>query len=127
MPDTVNEATIGYQIGPDIAYADGAFHIVWSEVSTDQVRYRKATLTNANSIGFEGSGARTAAWPNPVSNILRVGLDWKRAVITDASGRVISETRVSSGVIDLEDLHSGWYIVRLEGPGVVSMVHVVKQ
>ena len=43
-PDTVNAELAGAQKTPDIAYADGAFHIVWSEPVSGQVRYRRTDL-----------------------------------------------------------------------------------
>jgi hypothetical protein len=48
--DTVNLTLSDAQETPDIAYADGAFHIVWSKPGTGQVRYRRTALSDDTGI-----------------------------------------------------------------------------
>jgi PKD repeat protein len=49
-------------------------------------------------------------YPNPASNLLFVGLDFKTVTITDLTGK-IQNVNVSHGLISVSDLKSGIYSV----------------
>ena len=122
-PDTVNVDLAGPQKTPDIAFANGAFHIVWSEMSSGTVRYRKATLGNDVAVEEQVPLVFPTTWPNPVfgggvsDEVLHIeGGEWASAVIVDAQGRPVRRGRVRSGALDVGGLTPGLYLLRLEGP-----------
>ncbi len=129
IPDTVNTDLSGSQKTPDIAYADGAFHIVWSEGPADMVRYRKATLTT--SVGVEETEAvpLITSWPNPVHDVLHVqGSQWSTAAIMDVQGKIIARLSVRDGTIDMSSLAPGSYSILLTDKlGVTAMLRIEKQ
>jgi hypothetical protein len=51
--DTANIDTDGLQQSPDIAYADGTFHIVWKDNDSGVVMYRSVTVPYNPSVGIE--------------------------------------------------------------------------
>jgi len=113
VPDTVNVDLTGTQRTPDIAYANGAFHIIWSDMQSATVRYRKATL-NA-SVGLEEhTDAYTAVWPNPVVDQARIsGSGWTSAVITDLHGRTVMQRSIRNDQVDVSSLAAGSYLMQL--------------
>ncbi|MBL7985522.1 MAG: T9SS type A sorting domain-containing protein [Flavobacteriales bacterium] len=116
QPDTVNVDLAGSQRTPDIAYANGSFHIVWSEVTGTKVRYRKATIPSAVSINGPGAADAVLAWPNPVADLLQVDSGhWLRATICDLQGRLVVTAPVNGGTIDVSALASGRYLCHLDG------------
>ena len=116
VPDTVNVDLPGSQRTPDIAYANGSFHIVWSEVSGSRVRYRKATIPSAVSVNELRPAAAPVAWPNPVTDVLHVEEGaWLQASIRDMQGRVVANFPVCSGTIDVITLTPGNYLCQLVG------------
>jgi hypothetical protein len=114
-PDTVNVDLAGMQQNPDIAYADGAFHIVWGEMGAGQVRYRKATLNNSVGIGtLANSDPALRVWPNPTNGIVHLeSEEWIRAEIIDMSGRIVLHAKGSRSTIDVAALASGSYTIIL--------------
>jgi len=128
IPDTVNVTLSGAQQTPDIAYADGAFHIVWSEPGTGQVRYRKASLLGPSGIA-EGQGPPVTCWPNPVNDVLHLeGTQWKQAAIIDAQGKLFATVPVKAGRIDMSTVAPGSYAIYLTGiAGAEAVVRVQKR
>ena len=112
-PDTVNTDLGGVQKTPDIAYADGSFHLIWHEVTTDQVRYRQASITTISAVPEHAYDA-TALWPNPATDVLHVsGGAWVRAIIHDEQGKVVRTVRITAGTVNVETLTAGKYLLRL--------------
>ena len=113
VPDTVNVDLAGIQRTPDIAYANGAFHIIWSDMASATVRYRKATLNAVVGVE-ERAYASTLIWPNPVVDQARIsGSGWSSAVITDLHGRTVMERSIRNGQVDLSTLAAGSYLMQL--------------
>ena len=112
-PDTVNLDATGAQKTPDIAYADGAFHIVWSELATGQVRYRKATLTNDVGVqAFTPEAMRI--FPDPVSDHLFIeGIIVGLAEVVDLHGRVHLSVALSASQLDVRALAPAPYLLRI--------------
>jgi len=113
-PDTVNTSLPGQQRTPDIAYADGAFHIVWSDEASDLVNYRIATLSATT--GIAGPVAFTAfnAWPVPATTTLHVELtDGTRATLRlfDAAGHCVLTAFGGSQQLDLGSISPGAYVL----------------
>ena len=113
-PDTVNTDLAGAQKTPDIAYADGAFHIVWSEPVTGQVRYRRAELV-------EDTGIDAAVPEEPMrlrydavdGHLYITGIALRSVQLLDAAGRT-SRTVVGTGnAIPVGELAPGGYLVRV--------------
>ncbi len=111
-PVAVNTDLIGSQKTPDIAYADGAFHIVWSEYGANQVRYRKGALINSTGIADPAGVASVTAWPNPAHDVLNVQGPWTRAVIMDTQGKLIARMPVKNGSLDVSRLAAGSYSIK---------------
>lgn len=117
-PDTVNVDLAGAQKTPDIAYADGTFHIVWSEPSTGQVRYRSAQLVNMVGVAEGSSVELVRATPNPARDHVSVsGGPWGVATIIDERGAVVARRSVLNGRVDLDGLAAGMYTLKLVGHG----------
>lgn len=115
-PDTVNVDLSGVHKTPDIAYADGAFHIIWSEQDLGQVRYRKATL--GTDVGIlpvaTADDAQPSLWPNPAPALIHVPVRYLTASVLDADGRlVLRDATVNDGSVDVSALSSGHYTIVL--------------
>ncbi|MBP6390161.1 MAG: hypothetical protein KA175_00420 [Flavobacteriales bacterium] len=129
VPDTVNLDLSGAQKTPDIAYADGTFHIVWSEGPADMVRYRQATLTSTVGLAEVEALPVITSWPNPVHDLLHVqGSQWTAAAVLDVQGKVMARLLVRDGTIDMTSLAPGSYTAQLEGlGGAQGLVRILKQ
>lgn len=126
-PDTVNTELTGPQKTPDIAYADGAFHLVWGEYGTGQVRYRKASLVNTQGVQAYPALEQFAAWPNPVNEELRIiGATSQPVEIIDASGRTVLRARIQGERIDVRALAPGWYTCLLGSNGSARPIPFLK-
>ncbi len=111
--DTVNSVLMGAQATPDIAYANGAFHIVWSESGSDQVRYRKATLMDQTSIN-EAPVIDVLLSPNPVGDMLKIGGTGRFDVeIVALDGKLMMRRPNINGSVDVSGLPSGAYLCTL--------------
>jgi hypothetical protein len=115
VPDTVNTNLTGAQKTPDIAYADGAFHIVWSESGTDQVRYRKATLTTTVGVQDDDALPLIACWLDPGTQLLNIsGGRWSSVQVLDVQGRVVMiNANVKDNTLDVRALPAGAYSLEL--------------
>ncbi|MCB9182274.1 MAG: T9SS type A sorting domain-containing protein [Flavobacteriales bacterium] len=122
-PDTVNVELTGSQRTPDIAFADGAFHIIWDESASGQVRYRRAVISAANGLD-ERNGTRETLWPNPANAVLNWSANaWQVAEVYDALGRELLKGDARRGNLDIISLSPGRYALRLStGRGDRSMV-----
>lgn len=116
VPEMVNTSVNGTQRSPDIAYRNGAFHIVWDETAMDHVRYRKAMLINTTSIA-EVAPSDVQLSPNPVNSILMIsGSGHFDAEIVTLDGKVVLSSPRVGGTIDVSTLSRGDYLCRLSGP-----------
>lgn len=114
QPDTVNVVLAGMQTTPDIAFANGSFHIVWSEMG--QVRYRKATLGINVGVPENSSVNDFVIWPNPAGDVLHLSSDsWVHAEIIDMHGRLVAQRTIRSGTIDVSAIAPGGYLLKLVG------------
>ena len=130
IPDTVNSTLQGAQKTPDIAFSNGTFHIVWSDVSAGTVRYRKATLTDATGIEVSTSPSTFEAWPVPATDqlTLRMGTLAPHALrIVDLAGRIALELSLNSTSVDISSLDVGLYrlIALGEEANVLSSIPLV--
>jgi len=114
----VTDAT-GTQSKPDICYGNGKYHVVWSEVSTNEVKY--ATISESLSIEDREPSTSFNIYPNPSSETITVaqkrGSNSRcRLFISDMSGRMvfsIANTGDSFEQIDVSNWPAGIYTVSL--------------
>jgi len=114
-PDTVNVDLSGAQKTADIAYSNGAFHIIWSETGLGQVRYRKALIaTTVGILPVTGADERVFPWPNPAHVTINIPLYYLTADVRDAEGRLVMRNApLSGGLLDLSSLPTGPYTLEL--------------
>jgi hypothetical protein len=127
IPDTVNATLTGAQKTPDIAFANGAFHLVWSDVSAGTVRYRKATLMDVT--GIEEATARRGVelWPVPTND--RISMNWgtlspRTISLVDATGRTVTELPANTTSLDVSRLDPGLYRLMAFGKGPYMIASV---
>ncbi len=114
LPDTVNVDLSGAQRTPDIAYANGTFHLIWSE-GTSQVRYRTATITNGVGI-VERDGPQLRPWPDPATDVLHLGGRWSRVQVLDLAGRVVLTDARPGKELVVASLPAGTYVLLAHDP-----------
>lgn len=124
VPDTVNVDLSGQQKTPDIAYADGAFHIVWAEAGLGQVRYRKAVIgSDLGVLPLADGGRSLLLWPNPVQDAINVPSRTATARVLNAEGRIVLSTAPDpDGKLDVGTLPQGHYVLQLTNADKSMMV-----
>lgn len=127
VPEMVNTDMTGSQKTPDIAYANGSFHIVWSEFGANQVRYRKGVLQN--NVGMaEVPSSNVQVWPVPTEGAINVPGSWRSAEILDLGGRTVMTAMIIDGQVPVGALPAGAYAVVLRGRnGEQGRARFVKQ
>ena len=122
--DTVNISTVGNQQSPDVAYADGTFHIVWQDNDSGVVMYRSVTVPYTGISEVDDQSMHVVVSPNPFSTSTIITFDnpyGERYLLTvyDIAGKLISETRISgsSAEVSASGLKPGTYFYVLEGAG----------
>lgn len=117
-PDTLALADAGDVGTPDIAYANGTFHIVWSDNAMGVVRYRSATLVNTTAVPETRMGSALRVWPTPTSDILHVSGAATTYQLLDALGHEVLRQRSSDGRVDVSAVAPGSYsLVALDSAG----------
>jgi hypothetical protein len=123
----------GSQSKPDIAILNGAFHIVYSELTGAEVKYIRVNAVNA--LPENELLADLFVYPNPAKNTVQVdlsGLTFSSGLIciTDLTGRVLSTQQLVMGAstvsVDLTALAAGTYILQLVADGQLRTVSFVK-
>ena len=110
-PDTVNVELLGPQVSPDIAFANGTFHVVYADPYEDAIIYRSATLSGAIGI-VDPAVPELRVWPVPA--VAKLYLRWDgtlaghRLEIHDPQGRLVLQQQASA-TIDVDALHAGYY------------------
>jgi hypothetical protein len=119
-PDTVNMDLSGAQKTPDVAYANGVFHIVWSDPAAGVVRYRKAMIMDATGVeDVMVADALPWAWFEASTGDVRFRQEarirsWR---LMDVMGRIVRADR-SSGPVNTSGLHAGTYLLSgIDGRG----------
>lgn len=111
-PDTINTGLTGSHSAPDIEYRNGSFHIVWSDESTDQVRYRQAIVTTSTGMITEEM-IPFGVHPNPASDRIFIDLGPRAMVeIFDVTGKLIISTIADRKGIAIGELPPGTYLIR---------------
>jgi hypothetical protein len=103
----------GSQSKPDLVYANGAFHVFYSELSGAEVRYRRITALNTTA---EQPGVQLALFPNPVTGeVIISGYEGEITLTIYATdGTVISQQMLAGSTkADLSHLAPGVYFFSL--------------
>lgn len=99
VPVMVNVETAGNQRTPDIAFADGTFHIVWGEQGANAVRYRTARVANATGV-VEREVLQPAVWFDAVTGMIQwSGAGAGNVEVVDALGRRLASAQSLMGRI----------------------------
>ncbi|HHZ66052.1 MAG TPA: T9SS type A sorting domain-containing protein [Flavobacteriales bacterium] len=126
--DTVNISTTGNQQSPDIAYADGTFHIVWQDETSGDVMYRNVTVPYTNIEKPTQTTVEVTISPNPFNGfaILKIEggkLSTYSLDIYDVSGKIIrsyANQRSDQLIINRGELVAGTYFYKVSSS---SMEH----
>lgn len=109
----VSQVTQGGQATPDVAYANGVFHIVYADDFTDNVVYLTAEIGTVGLPESDISGIRI--YPNPVSDFLQInGADVADAfVVHSLNGNLIANEELHNGIgkCSLQSVANGEYVV----------------
>ena len=117
--DTANIDTDGLQQSPDIAYADGTFHIVWKDNDSGVVMYRSVTVPYNPSVGIEQEyqhHLNAVLSPNPFNKITILTFnnpdnEFFCLRVYDMAGKLHKEiwTSLDSETISADTLNPGIY------------------
>lgn len=95
----LNSSTSGNQQNPHVAYSNGMFHVVFTDLASGNVIYKSATI-QPNSIGENYPLMSMRAFPNPSD--VNVTLDLTSleghsgtVTVTDVGGRVVQTIKVT--------------------------------
>jgi len=114
VPERVNIDMAGSQRTPDLAYANGAFHIIWSEMGSDQARYRRGVLSTATAVQEQDQLAALALADLGGGRYQLLNGPWTRVQVVDVHGRSVVDHRLSNDRMDLSALTTGLYLIRAE-------------
>jgi len=115
-------------IAPDVAYANGLFHFVWT--SNNKVIYKSASLFNLLSVENNSSSKyNLRVYPNPTSTQLNIEtfLKIKEITIVDIMGKTIGMNLPLSNTIDVSNLSTGVYFLKVTGKKETLIQKFVKQ
>ena len=111
-PDTLAIGGPGEMQTPDIAFAAGVFHIVWSDGAMNVVRYRSATLENTTDVSEHSNSRTMQVWPSPTSDDLFVDeLHTSTYRLLDPLGKVVLIRSAIGNHIDVSDVAPGGYLL----------------
>lgn len=116
----ISNPTTGVQHSPDIAYANGVFHIVYQNSSTQEVFYLTATLDEYIGIDEEHEQAtfNIQISENILSLLLQPSATLEsNAHIYDLQGRLVDSKRIvdQTTIFDLTGYQSGMYWIQVDG------------
>lgn len=111
----VHQNTAGVQAKPDVIYKNGFVHVIYQDLTTNDVMYRRGTIVNA--VGVEELASQLAVYPNPAHDVITIENTSGTSIeggIYDLSGREISTFRSEQPKTELriEHLLPGMYVVR---------------
>ncbi|MBL4657967.1 MAG: T9SS type A sorting domain-containing protein [Flavobacteriales bacterium] len=123
--DTANSSSSSLVLSPDIAYADGVFHVIWKDNDSGVVMYRTLEVPYVPATGIEdgrGDLLNFSASPNPFSESTIIRFDNPEnelfeLEIYDIAGRIQRKqsVKMSSVEISADELKPGTYIYVLSG------------
>lgn len=95
----LNSSTAGMQSNPHVAYSNGMFHVVFTDMASGNVIYKSATIV-PNGVGETSVQNLVKAYPNPANTDVTFDVSFLQGhegcmTLTDAAGRVV----VSSAIV----------------------------
>lgn len=115
--DTIASSMVNL-VNPDIAFANGVFHISYQDDASGTVLYKTATvttLTNLNEINADNS---LYIYPNPADNEIHLKYDGEisELYITDIQGKIVLQfpVRNHNNSLDISKLITGTYIIHIK-------------
>jgi len=99
---------------PDVAFSNGIFHYVWK--TNNKVIYKSTTLAKLLSIkSINQTQNKVSIYPNPSSYNLTLKTDVKPLSITvlDLTGKLITSFPYTSTQLNIENLSSGVYFLKV--------------
>src|SRR5690606_13528283 len=110
----VHQTTAGVQAKPDVIYRNGYVHVIYQDLVSSDVMYRRGIIVNA--VGVQELENKLSIYPNPTSDELTIeyGMGTDGAgVITDLSGREVLrfECTGEKTIISLRELPVGEYLL----------------
>ena len=114
-PDTVNSTYTAVQRVPDIAFDNGAFHIVWSDLEAGVARYRRAELSLTTGMDQPAQPAELRVWPLPAKDLLHVSKPGTSEVelrLYSPNGQCVWIGSTADAPIDISRFPSGQYVLK---------------
>ncbi|HLO56786.1 MAG TPA: leucine-rich repeat domain-containing protein [Saprospiraceae bacterium] len=92
------------------------------------IRTNEAQTTVAFPVFTKDITTEVSIYPNPVTNILYLDTNehWTKAEIFDIAGRIMRSVSLDSSTMNVSDLQSGTYFIRLKDGEKVELVKFVK-
>ncbi len=123
-PINIVDSATGTQTDPDIAFANGKFHMVWTDNGSGNVMYRIGSTTPL--VGVEEAAPHSLKlliWPQPVREGLQLQVLGSHADQLEMEwygldGKVVRKGSLAPGLQTLTrgDLEDGIYFIRLYDP-----------
>jgi len=113
LTDTNN---LGSKTDPDITYANGTFHFVYTYTGTHEIFYRTATFTSSTTITEIDKNGLTV-FPNPANNKIKITTDLTGKIrVKNIEGKVLLQLdkNKESKSIYISHLPSGIYTIELQ-------------
>lgn len=114
----LNSTTANSQMNPHVAYSNGTFHFVFTDLSTGNVKYKSATIM-PNGINDAAYSGAIHAFPNPVSGTTTLDLtatNGRPATVhvMDATGKIVeSISTTGESRVALREQEAGLYLVEV--------------
>jgi hypothetical protein len=126
----LNTSTSGNQENPHVAYSDGTFHFVWTDLASGNVKYKSATIS-PNGIAESSNNAALQAYPNPANEDVIVNLNafaGRDAIVnvTDVAGRTVQSFSTNGAAsVAIRHQDAGVYFIEVSDETSLSTVRVV--
>ncbi len=100
-----------------------------ADVYIDWVRVYANQVVTATTAPAQTPAPQVTGYPNPVETSYRLAnaAENSPVKVEDVTGRVVLQTRVSSGAVDVSSLHSGMYILLIQSKNTWQRLKVRKQ
>lgn len=117
--DTVNEAILGYDIVPDIAYRNGVFHLVFQNGHLGDLQYRSARVSHATGVEVNNPNTSFELYPNPANDQIHINGQFNSPLkyhIVNSLGQIMLKGS-SNRSISISSLPKGNYMLIINENG----------
>jgi hypothetical protein len=115
--DTIATSTNNL-INPDVAFANGIFHISYQDEASGTVLYKTATVTTLTNLDELYTDNSLDVYPNPADNEIHLKYNGEisELYITDMQGKIVTQfpVRNYNNSIDISKLITGTYIIHIK-------------